>query len=73
MTQLGKVFRANLRRHLIDCGWTQGDLAAEMEVSQPYVSQLLNGPGDPSFSTVERIAEIFDIPPEELLREKNPV
>ncbi len=67
--QLGDVFRSNLRRLMAKQGWTQLEFAKQMDVSQPYASQLMSGAREPGLSTIDKVATLFGIQQDELLRE----
>ena len=41
-------------------GWSQGDLAAELEVSRQTVNAIETGKYDPSLPLAFRIARLFD-------------
>lgn len=71
MIQLGPVFRQNLASLLARTGMTQTDLANRMECKPSHVSRLLSGAREPGLSTLSKLAEIFSVPPDTLLRENN--
>lgn len=52
------------RRHEI--GLTRRELADRSEVSYPYVSQIETGERDPSLKTLRRLAEVLELPVEQL-------
>lgn len=49
-------------------GWTQADLAARLEVSRNSVNAIENGKYDPSLPLAFSIAELFDLPIEEIFQ-----
>ena len=54
--QLHETFRLNLRRRLRELGLSQRDFAKLMQVSDAYVSQVLNRDHVPTLETVDKIA-----------------
>lgn len=70
MIHLGNVFRQNLKTLMDRRKWSQADLAERMECTQPYISQLLTGAREPGLTTVEKVAGVFGVTPESLLKEK---
>ena len=46
--------------------WSQGDLADKLEVSRQSVNAIETGKYDPSLPLAFRIAELFDLPIEEI-------
>lgn len=46
--------------------WSQGDLADRLEVSRQSVNAIETGRYDPSLPLAFRIAELFDLPIEEI-------
>ena len=51
-------------------GWTQEKLAKELYVSRSAVAKWEQGRGYPSVETLEKIAEIFEYPLDNLFEEK---
>jgi DNA-binding XRE family transcriptional regulator len=49
-------------------GWSQKELSHRMRTSQSYIARLETGGIDPQISTFCRLAEVLDVPPEELLK-----
>ena len=47
-------------------GWSQGDLAARLAVSRQSVNAIETGKYDPSLPLAFRIAELFDLPIEQI-------
>ncbi|MGN6154584.1 MAG: helix-turn-helix transcriptional regulator [Sphingomicrobium sp.] len=47
-------------------GWSQGDLATRLEVSRQSVNAIETGKYDPSLPLAFRIAELFDLPIEDV-------
>lgn len=48
-------------------GWSQSDLAREMETSQPHVARIEAGTEDLRVSTVEKLAKALKVPAEQIL------
>ena len=59
MENLLRVLRA-------ERGWNQQDLAEKLEVSRQSVNAIETGRYDPSLPLAFRIAELFDLPIEEI-------
>ena len=47
-------------------GWSQGDLAGKLEVSRQSVNAIETGKYDPSLPLAFRIAELFNLPIEDI-------
>lgn len=47
-------------------GWTQGDLAAHVDVSRQTINAIENGKFDPSLPVAFRISRVFGRPIEEI-------
>lgn len=62
---LGEV----LRQHRTDCKMTQEFVAESLGVSRQAVSKWESGKSDPSTTNLIALAQLFGLPPEELLRE----
>ena len=62
---LGEAIKAYRTR----CGMTQEFVAEQLGVSRQAVSKWESGKADPSTSNLLALARLFDISPEELLRE----
>ena len=65
---LGEV----LKEHRTRCGMTQEFVAESMGVSRQAVSKWENGTADPSTSNLLKLAKLFGISPEELIRAVQP-
>ena len=50
-------------------GWSQEELAEKLGVSRQAVSKWENGSSDPSTTNLIALASLFDITPEEMLKE----
>ena len=61
---LGEV----LKDHRTRCSMTQEFVAESLGVSRQAVSKWENGTADPSTSNLLKLAKLFGIPPEELIR-----
>ena len=60
--ELGRLVQQ--RRH--ELGLSRRELAAQSDVSYPYVSQIETGDRDPSLRTMRKLAEILQLPVEEM-------
>lgn len=60
--ELGRLVQQ--RRH--ELSLSRRDLADRSDVSYPYVSQIETGERDPSLKTLRRLAEVLEIPVEQL-------
>jgi putative transcriptional regulator len=49
-------------------GWTQADLATRLEVSRNSVNAIENGKSDPSLPLAFSIAELFNLPIEQIFK-----
>lgn len=65
---LGEV----LKEHRTRCGMTQEFVAESMGVSRQAVSKWENGTADPSTSNLLKLAKLYGITPEELIRSIQP-
>ena len=61
---LGEVIRENRTR----CNMTQEFVAEQLSVSRQAVSKWENGTSEPTTSNLLALANLFDVPAEELLR-----
>ena len=61
---LGEV----LKDHRLRCGMTQEFVAESLDVSRQAVSKWENGIADPSTSNLLKLAKLYGIEPEELIR-----
>jgi ribosome-binding protein aMBF1 (putative translation factor) len=68
MIMLAEFFRTNVRRYMRQHGCTQESLARTMNVSQPYISQIVTGKFSPGLDVVENVASALEIDPLDLLR-----
>lgn len=55
------ALKFNVRRLRRARGWSQGELAAEVELTQDVISHIENAQLNPTILTVERIADAFGI------------
>ncbi len=65
---LRDIFAANLRRVRNAKGLSQDDLAYEAEMSRSYLSQLEKGKFYASLRVIEKIADVLEVEPAELLK-----
>jgi putative transcriptional regulator len=56
----------HLRRLRDKHGWSQGDLAEQLEVSRQTVNAIETGKYDPSLPLAFRIAKLFRLPIEQI-------
>ena len=64
---LQQRFRDAVLARLEVLGWNKAELARQMEVPPPYISQYLNGRNSPGLDVVERFAAALRIDASELL------
>jgi putative transcriptional regulator len=57
---------SRLRLLRAERGWSQQDLGSRLEVSRQSVNAIETGKYDPSLPLAFRIAELFDLPIEEI-------
>lgn len=69
-TRLHGVFRTNVFALLQKYGWTQTDLANEMEVTKGYVSQVMTAHRGIGLEAVEKFADALQVAPSSLIEEK---
>lgn len=62
---LGEV----IKKHRMECQMTQEFVAESLGVSRQAVSKWENGSSDPSTTNLIALANLFDITPEEMLKE----
>lgn len=67
--EMKKSLGEAIKAHRTRCGMTQEFLAEQLGVSRQAVSKWESGKADPSTSNLLALAKLFDISPEELLRE----
>ena len=60
--ELGRLVQQ--RRH--ELGLSRKELADRSEMSYPYVSQIETGDRDPSLRTMRKLAEVLELPVEEM-------
>lgn len=70
-TKLHGVFRENVQRLLTEYGWTRTDLAAEMDVTKGYVSQVMTAHRGIGLEAVDRFAKALGVEPSALISENN--
>lgn len=62
-------FGINVCRLLKHKGWTEGELAARMGVTQPNVSRAINGGSSPTLETLAKYAHALDVEIADLIGE----
>ena len=67
--EMKKSLGEAIKAHRTRCGMTQEFVAEQLGVSRQAVSKWESGKADPSTSNLLALARLFDISPEELLRE----
>jgi transcriptional regulator with XRE-family HTH domain len=72
MATLQETFRQNLKRMIRQRNMTQRDLSRLLEVSDAYVSQLLNGKNAPTLDTIDWISAKLETPRLSLLADIQP-
>lgn len=50
----------------LDAGLSQAELASMMGTQQPAIARLEKGQIEPQISTIEKLAEVFGVPPEKV-------
>ena len=68
-TRLYSTFVDNVRERMADLELSQKQLAAKMDVTPSYVSQILSGHRRPGFESLDAFAEALDVRPEDLISE----
>lgn len=58
-----------IKKHRMECQMTQEFVAETLGVSRQAVSKWENGSSDPSTTNLIALASLFDITPEEMLKE----
>lgn len=58
---------ARIRRHRLDAGMTQRDLATRASVGVPHISKVESDRESPSDELLRRLASVFEVDPDELL------
>ena len=71
-TILRKSLGEVLKDHRTRCSMTQEFVAESLGVSRQAVSKWENGTADPSTSNLLKLAKLYDISPEELIRSIQP-
>jgi transcriptional regulator with XRE-family HTH domain len=59
---LATIFGTNLRNQRKAKRLTQSDLAEKVELSAEMISKIERGIASPSFSTIERLSEVLQVP-----------
>ncbi len=62
--KLGK----NLRRIRMGKGISQGDIVRALGMGRGFVSNIENGKGNPTLTTITKLAKVLGIPIEELIK-----
>ncbi|MCH4548070.1 helix-turn-helix domain-containing protein [Rhizobium changzhiense] len=59
---LAEIFGANLRHHRKAKRLTQDQLAEMVELSSEMISKIERGIAAPSFTTIEKLSEVLELP-----------
>ena len=62
------IFAANVRRHRLELGLSQGELAEAAGIHRTYVGMLERAEKNVTIYNIERIATALGVPPDALLR-----
>lgn len=66
--QQNRLRYRSLKKRLIDFGWTQKDLARQIDLSQSAMSERMNGNVEFSAGEMKQIMDVLGIPAEDLYR-----
>jgi transcriptional regulator with XRE-family HTH domain len=61
-------FGENVRQARHECGWTQEDLSAKTGLATVQISRIERGKREIRLTTLIRLLDAFDLPPQILLR-----
>lgn len=67
--EYAKTLGGVIKKHRMECKMTQEFVAETLGVSRQAVSKWENGSSDPSTTNLIALASLFDITPEEMLKE----
>lgn len=67
--EYAKILGGVIKKHRMECQMTQEFVAETLGVSRQAVSKWENGSSDPSTTNLIALANLFDITPEEMLKE----
>lgn len=67
--EYAKTLGGMIKKHRMECQMTQEFVAETLGVSRQAVSKWENGSSDPSTTNLIALAGLFDITPEEMLKE----
>ena len=67
--EYAKTLGGVIKKHRMECQMTQEFVAETLGVSRQAVSKWENGSSDPSTTNLIALASLFDITPEEMLKE----
>lgn len=56
-----RKFGKRVREVRLSLGWSQDELAFELDVDRSYVSSLERGQRNPTLKTIAKVAETFDL------------
>ena len=68
---LANVFRQNVRRRMEQLKMNQAELAKRLNVTDAYISRILNGARNPGLQSLEQFADVLDTTASRLLEEKH--
>jgi transcriptional regulator with XRE-family HTH domain len=66
LTRMAKLIGDNVHRLRRRRGWTQDELAVKVGVSRSAIGEIERGAVDPAHSTVQALADVFEISVDEL-------
>jgi len=62
-----KTIRENLKKEIETCGKSKSQIASELGISKPTLSQYLSGRAMPSLVTFARLCDVIDCSTDEIL------
>lgn len=63
--------RSIIKRERLRSGLSQGEVAKRLDIERSYVTSLETGRKQPSYALLERIAELWHMPPHDLVTTKD--
>ena len=62
-----ETIRGNLKKEIETCGKTKSQIASELGISKPTLSQYLSGRAMPSLVTFARLCDVIDCSADDIL------
>ena len=62
-----EIIRTRLKKEIETCGKSKSQIASELEISKPTLSQYLSGRAMPSLVTFARLCDVIDCSADEIL------